>query len=193
MDYASLSLAEVRAGLENVAHDVQQTFGSLDTRQLNWRPDASHWSVAQCFEHLLATNRMMSQAGDDALSGRAPKTIWHRLPFWPRLFGPLIVRSQAPEATRKYKTSAEASPASSDIGPDIIQRFIEQNRQLIARLQTLDERAAADAIMTSPFARVVTYTVLDGWRVLFTHDRRHIEQARRVMQSAGFPAPRPVT
>ena len=193
MDYATLSLAEVRAGLESVARDVQETFGSLDARQLNWRPDAAHWSVAQCLEHLLATNRMMQQAAEDALSGKAPKTIWHRLPFWSRMFGPFIVRSQAPETTRKFKTSAAVTPASSDIGTDVIQRFISQTRQLMTRVQTLDERAAASAIMTSPFAKIITYSVADGWRLMFTHDQRHIEQARRVMQSPGFPASRTVT
>jgi hypothetical protein len=52
----------------------------------------------------------------------------------------------------------------------------------------LDEQAARAAIMTSPFVRFITYSVLDGWRLVVTHDRRHFEQARRVTQSPGFPA-----
>jgi hypothetical protein len=43
--------------------------------------------------------------------------------------------------------------------------------------------------MTSPFASVVTYSVLDGWRLVVAHDRRHVEQARRVTQAAEFPKP----
>jgi hypothetical protein len=31
--------------------------------------------------------------------------------------------------------------------------------------------------------------VLDGCRLMVAHDRRHMEQARRVMQMPGFPAP----
>jgi hypothetical protein len=58
----------------------------------------------------------------------------------------------------------------------------------VSRLQTLDEEEATHAIMTSPFVRVITYSVLDGWRLVLAHDRRHIEQARRVTQSRGFPA-----
>jgi hypothetical protein len=54
-------------------------------------------------------------------------------------------------------------------------------------LERLDERRAAQAIMTSPFIGVITYSVLDGWRLIFAHDRRHIEQARRVMSSQDFP------
>jgi hypothetical protein len=41
--------------------------------------------------------------------------------------------------------------------------------------------------MTSPFIKVITYSVLDGWRLVFAHDRRHLEQARRVTLSPGFP------
>ena len=41
--------------------------------------------------------------------------------------------------------------------------------------------------MTSPFIKVVTYSVLDGWRLVFAHERRHFEQARAVSLSPGFP------
>jgi hypothetical protein len=187
MDYAKLSLNDVRAGLEDVARDVQATFGGLNARQLNWRPDATQWSVAQCLEHLLAANRLMLKAAEDALGGAPPRTFWQRVPLLPRLFGPLLVRSQAPEATRKYKADPSATPAASDIAADVVPRFLEQARQAIARLQTLDASAAARATMTSPFATFINYSVLDGWRLLFTHDRRHIEQARRVTQAPGFP------
>jgi len=29
--------------------------------------------------------------------------------------------------------------------------------------------------------------VLDGWRLIFAHERRHFEQARNVSLSPGFP------
>jgi len=57
----------------------------------------------------------------------------------------------------------------------------------VAWVQALDERDAARTIMTSPFMRVVTYSVLDGWRLMLAHDRRHFEQARRITLSPGFP------
>ena len=41
--------------------------------------------------------------------------------------------------------------------------------------------------MTSPFIGVITYSVLDGWRLMVAHDHRHIEQAQRVRTSPGFP------
>jgi hypothetical protein len=37
------------------------------------------------------------------------------------------------------------------------------------------------------FITLVTYSALDGWRLIVAHDQRHLEQARRVTQSPGFP------
>ena len=42
--------------------------------------------------------------------------------------------------------------------------------------------------MTSPFVGFITYSVLDGARLMLAHDHRHIEQARRVTQAPGFPS-----
>ena len=187
MDYTTLSLAEVKTGLDDVAQETQATFGGFDVQQLNWRPDATRWSVAQCFEHLLTANRLMFQAAEAALNNAGSRTLWQRLPVLPGVLGRMLIRSQAPSASRKFTAPPKAQPSTSDIAADIIQRFVEQHHDAVARVQALDERDAARAIMTSPFIRVVTYSVLDGWRLLLAHDRRHFEQARRITLSAGFP------
>ena len=187
MDYTTLSLAEVKTGLAEIARDAETTFGALNGRQLNWRPDAARWSVAQCFEHLLTANRLMLGQADDALDPAHPRSVWQRLPVLPGVIGRIMVRSQAPEATRKFKAPAPARPATSDIAADVVQRFVEQHRDAVARVAALDEGRAARTIMTSPFVRIITYSVLDGWRLMVAHDRRHFEQARRVTQSPGFP------
>ena len=187
MDYTVLSLANVRTGLDDIARETQATFGGFDGRQLNWRPDEARWSVAQCFEHLLTANRLMLRAAEDALNDARPRTLWQRLPVLPVILGRMLIRSQAPTSVRKFTAPPKAQPARSDIAADIIQRFVEQHRDAVAWVQALDGGDAARAIMTSPFIRVVTYSVLDGWRLMVAHDRRHFEQARRVTLSPGFP------
>jgi len=187
VDYAALSLAEVRSGLEAVAGEVHATFGGLGSGQLNWRPDPGRWSVAQCFEHLLTADRLMFRAAEAALADGAARSVWQRLPIVPSLLGRMLIRSQAPGGTRRFTAPAQAQPASRDIDADIVQRFVEQQRGAVARLRTLDEQRAARVIMTSPFIKVVTYSVLDGWRLVLAHERRHFEQARGVARSPGFP------
>jgi len=187
MDYTHLSLVDIGRELEQIARDAQETFGRLDVQQLNWKPDATRWSVAQCLEHLMTANRLMLRGAADALTPSRPKTLWQRLPFLPAVLGPMMVRSQAPENTRRFTAPAAARPATSDVAGDIVQHFIEQHRDAAGQVALLDEGVAGETIMASPFVRVITYSVLDGWRLLVAHDRRHLAQAHRVMDAPGFP------
>jgi hypothetical protein len=188
MQYTTLSLPQVLAGLEAVAVDAQRTFGNLDARQVNWRPDAAKWSVAQCLEHLIAANRLMMTAGQRAFDESHPRTFWQRMPGLPGIFGRLLIRSQAPQATRKYTASPLAQPAASDLAGDVVTRFVSQNHEIVAWLRGLDEPRLARVVMVSPFVAFIVYSVLDGARLVLAHDHRHIEQARRVTQAPGFPS-----
>jgi hypothetical protein len=187
VNYTGFSLEDIAGALEDIAREAQETFGRLDVAQLNWRPDARRWSVGQCFEHLLTTNRLIVEHADEALDRTRPRTIWQRLPIWPRLFGRLLIQSQAPGGTRKYSAPPAAQPPASSIAADVVVRFVQQQRESAARVRTIDGRAAATAIMTSPFFDFITYSVLDGWRVMVAHNRRHVEQARGVAHSQGLP------
>ena len=186
-DYTRLTCRDIATDLRDVAGDVQSTFGRLDGHALNWRPDATRWSVAQCLEHLVTANRLMFQAAQDALSGAEPRTIWQRLPMLPGVWGAMLIRSQAPSASRKFTAPAVATPTASAISTDILTRFVQQQRDAAEIVAALDERRASRVIMTSPFVRLITYSVLDGWRIVIAHDHRHVEQARRVTKLPGFP------
>jgi hypothetical protein len=186
VDYTTLTLAEVRGGLEELPGQTQAEFGAFDVGQLNWRPGATAWSVAQCFEHLLTTSRLMRRAADDALTSARPQTFWQRVPVLPGVMGRMLIRSQAPASARKYTAPPSAQPASQ-VSADIIQRFVDDLHEAVRWVQALDERRAVGAIMTSPFIKVVAYSALDGCRLMLAHDHRHLEQARRVAQSTAFP------
>jgi hypothetical protein len=180
-----MSLADVAKALDAVARDAHETFGSLDARQLNWKPGETRWSVAQCFDHLLTANRLMLERAQDAIVNPT-RTLWQRVPFLPSLWGYALICSQAPNMG-KFRAPASARPATSEIPGDIVQRFVDQHRDAVEWARSLSERDAAKTIMVSPFVRVVTYSVLDGCRIVAAHDRRHFEQARRVLASPGFP------
>jgi hypothetical protein len=104
------------------------------------------------------------------------------------MLGRALIRSQSPSSTRKYTAAPRVQPTASQIPADILQRFVAQHHDLAAWVQRLDEREAARTIMVSPLIGVVTYSVLDGCRLIVAHDWRHVEQAVRVTQSPGFPA-----
>jgi hypothetical protein len=181
MRYTTLSLSQVTEVLRDVARETQETFGALDEEQLNWRPDATRWSIAQCFDHLVTGNHLLLLAARSALEH--PRTsVWQRVPLLPAAWGGALIRTQGPDSGRKFAAPARARPASRIRG-DIIQRFVDQHREAESWTRGLDEGAARRTIMISPFIRFVAYSVLDALRLWVAHDRRHFEQARRVLQS----------
>ena len=187
IDYTTLTLADISTALQRAAVDAGDSFGALDARQINWRPDAARWSVAQCLEHLLTANRLMRGAAEEAMKTGARRSVWQRLPVWPGLIGRMLIRSQAPDATRKFTAPRIAQPSASDVPADVTEHFVEQHQAMVEWVRSLDDARAARAVMTSPFLRAITYSVLDGCRVIVAHDHRHVQQARRVMQEPAFP------
>src|SRR5436305_5522951 len=51
-------LARLQRGLEESDQEALALLAELDDERLNWRPDESSWSVAQCLDHLNVANRV---------------------------------------------------------------------------------------------------------------------------------------
>jgi hypothetical protein len=184
MKYTSLSIAEITTGLADVGRDALRTFGPLDEREMNWQPERTRWSVGQCFEHLLTVNGLVLGAAKTALE-KPPWSAWQRLPLLPAAWGWLLVRSQSPSSRKRFTAPTRARPAGR-VHDDVIRRFVDQHREAQLWAEGLDQETARRTVMISPFVNAVTYSVLDGLRLVVAHDRRHFEQALRVLHSLTF-------
>ncbi len=183
-----ITLSDVITEAKAIAIDAQKLFGHLSATQLNWKPSADQWSVAQCLEHLIATNRAMFPAFEQTINGTKTASLLERLPFLPAFFGKMMVKYIAPGATQKFKAPPIAAPAASGIDPQIVSRFLTHQEDVVDKVQALAPFNPAQVIMTSPFAGFITYSLLDAARIIVLHERRHFAQAQRVMNADGFPA-----
>jgi hypothetical protein len=188
VDFTKLTLAEVQAELVEVVGDVRATFEPLDLHQLNWRPTPAAWSAAQCIDHLVQANHQMYLAMSRACEPGASRTVWQRLPALPRIFGRVLITSQAPTGERKFTAPRKATPAASEIDARVVDRFADGQQEMAGFIRALAGRDPARIIMVSPFVRFITYSVLDGLRLIAAHERRHYEQARRVISLLPLPA-----
>jgi hypothetical protein len=184
--YATLSQPQLADEFSSIARDAETVFGRYDASQLNWKPQVATWSIAQCFDHLLKANQEMFQAMGRALDRGATSTVWQRLPLWPRLCGRMLITSQAPGGRQKFTAPASAQPAVSNIPRHTLERFVAWQHMAIGALHALSTEDS-QRIMVSPFVARITYTVLDGYRLIAAHQRRHFEQAQRVAAHPHFP------
>jgi len=187
MNYRNLTLPQIYDEAEAVAGDAKLLFGHLNSEQLNWKPADDSWSVAQCLDHLISINHEYYPVFDRILKGEYRKTFLHGMPFLPAFFGRLMVKILSPDSQRKFKAPGAAQPSSSSIDPQIVDRFIAHQRETLAKMRLLGNSEPAGIIITSPFAGMVVYSLLDTFRLIVAHERRHFAQAQRVMETGGFP------
>jgi DinB family protein len=187
MDYLTADLPSLITAAESTANEVKGTFGRLTASQLNWKPSAERWSVAQCFDHLLSSNRGYLPIIDSVLAGHKG-TFWQSVPVLPGLMGKLLIKSLDPVKGRKLKAPKNFQPAQSDISNSVIDDFVTLQATVVQKMKATEHLELERIIITSPVASVVTYSLMDAYRVIVVHEARHFQQAKRVTEESGFPA-----
>jgi hypothetical protein len=170
-----------------VTAEARKVFGRLSAEQLNWKPSAERWSVGQCFDHLIQTNRCFFPEMERVATGTFKSSLWARVSPFSGLIGRLILGSLDPVKGRKTKAARVFLPASSDVAPDVIEEFAGHQTELAERMRATGGRDLRRTMVTSPVTAVATYSLLDAYRIVVAHERKHFEQARRVTEEASFP------
>ena len=179
-------IGKLVAELEAVGRDAREVFGRLSAAQLNWKPSAEQWSVGQCFEHLMKANSGFFPVMERVAAGTYKSGLWARVSPLSGLFGKMVLRGLT--SPSKFKAPANIRPSASDLGGDVMTRFVEHQGELARRVRAVAGADLRGTVVTSPISAFVTYSALDALRIVVAHERRHFEQARRVTQTAGFPA-----
>lgn len=187
MDLRRADLPTVISEANTIAANVKATFGQLSVSQLNWKPSPERWSVAQCFDHLLTSNKGYFPIIENVLSGHKP-TFWQRLPLLPGLAGSLLIKSLDPASARKLKAPQKFRPAQSDISGSVIDDFVAQQGEIVEKMKTTGDLDLERTIISSPVAAPITYSLMDAYRIIVVHEQRHFQQAKRVTEESAFPA-----
>jgi len=181
-------ISNLCSDLKRQGEDAKAAFGSLSAEQLNWKPAAKSWSIAQCFDHLITTHSLYFPLFEKMANGDAKQTFWESYSPLSGFFGRFLIKSLRPENAKPMKTTAKAFPSSSEIGGDIIDRYVDHQNQMIEALKKLPaDIDPKKTIVTSPLMGLVTYSLDDCYEILAVHGPRHFNQAKRVMENEAFP------
>ncbi|MDQ3374877.1 MAG: DinB family protein [Acidobacteriota bacterium] len=172
--------------LEEISQNAQKTFGNLSAEQINWRPSADGWSVGQCFEHLIKTNGLFFPELKKIAKGKRKNSLVENYSPLSSFFGNLLVKSLQKDA-RKFKAPSQKIVPPSEVSADIINQFAAHQREVAEKIEQTAEADWQKTVITSPFMKLMTYKLADGYRVVVEHERRHLRQAERVLQTEGFP------
>src|SRR5437588_3353680 len=160
----------------------------LSDEQLNWKPDAKRWSIAQCLEHLAVTSR--------GFNGYFPQTIERARNRWPTssavsyrptLIGGLLIKQVVPETTRRFPAPKIFKPSDSSSIHDALGIFLKQQNEFLRFVRASEGIDYNRARLRSPVTPLIRYSLGDAFVVTIVHECRHLAQAARVRAISTFP------
>ena len=179
-------MSNVISDLQAVTADAQGAFGALSEAQLNWKPNAESWSVGQCLEHLSKTNELFFPTFDKIAAGGWQNSVWENWSPLSGFLGGFLIKSLNSDE-KKFKAPSPAIVPPGDIAADVVAQFARHQDAVADRVKALAKVDTAKVKVTSPFMKLMTYTLADALNITVAHEQRHVRQAKRVMQTEGFP------
>lgn len=178
-----------RVQFEQLADETDALAGTLTEEQFNWRPPTGTWSVAQCVDHLNVTARMYLPRLDEGIAEAIRRGLYGGGPFRYNWLGRMFVHIVAPPPRFRVKAPKEFQPAPSRRKPETLAAFRAYQVQFIDRLRQANGLDLARARVQSPAAKYLRIPLGSGFALMVAHERRHLYQARGVIDHARFPRP----
>ena len=179
-------IGQVTGELRKIVEDARTSFGSLSGEQLNWKPTAESWSVAQCLDHLIKTNEQFYPEFEKLASGSRKNTFWQNYSPFTGMGGRFLINAVMNDSKKVKAPSKDIVPAS-DVPQDIVERFTANIGEVVEKIATCSSADLRKTVVSSPFLAVMTYRLDDAYTVIVEHSKRHIRQAKRIIGSEGFP------
>lgn len=168
--------------IDQITRDFQERFGTLNSEQLNWKPDAETWSIAQNIDHLIVINESYFPVIESIRKGTYKGSFLGRIGFVVRFFGRTVLNAVQPDRKKKIKTFSIWEPAESQIPDGILDRFIKHQSELKIVIEDSQDLIEKGTVISSPANRNLVYKLETAFDIMVTHEQRHLEQSKEIFR-----------
>ena len=160
----------------------------LTEAQLNWKPSAEQWSIAQCLEHLAVATKGFDKYFTEVLERTSSKSAITNPPAYkPTMMGGWLARHVAPESPKKLRAPRMFRPGDASSIQGSLQMFLDEQQKFVDFVRQCRGIDYNKTRIRSPVTPLVRYSLADAFVITVLHAQRHLAQARRVRESQGFP------
>jgi len=176
---------QFRNQFEQLSAEADALTNPLSDEQFMWRPVPEGWSIAECLDHLNATARVYLPTLDEGISDAIRRGVYGEGPFKYNWLGRLSVRFS--DLPLRLKAPDDAQPAAGRTRREILNAFRAYQVQYIDRLRQANGVDLARARVRVPANGWLRIPLGSGFQLMVAHSRRHLAQAKRVMDAENFP------
>ena len=172
-----------KAQLETSTKEFIKNFGELTAEELHWKPNPSTWSIAENMVHLIQFNSSYFSQIEALQKGN------YKIPFTGKFggivsySGKTILKSVQPDRKKKIKTLSLWEPTHSKTSDALLELFEAHQIELQQVMDTCEHLLEKGAVISSPANKYIVYTLETAFEIIVAHEKRHLEQAKEILQS----------
>jgi hypothetical protein len=167
--------------LGKITQDVEILFGHLSNEELNKKPTATAWSIAQNLDHLIVVNETYYPILAHLKSGTYKTPLIAKIGFIVSFLGETVLNAVQPDRRKKMNTFPIWEPTSSNEIDNIINRFKIHQKELIKKIEDSKRLVEKGVVISSPANRNIVYKLETAFDIIVSHEQRHIEQSKEVL------------
>jgi len=177
--------AELIQQIEDNQDRVLGLISGLTDEQWTFKQNESRWSVAECTEHIVRSQRAILQTVKDVISSpRDPD--WATKTAGKTAFVRQIVPNRGPQGAGGVQAPQEIRPTEHWDRARAIREFYDAQGEVRAYLETMD-RAIKDHTSQHPVPQIGWLNAYDWLNLLTMHTVRHSKQIIEVQEGANYP------
>jgi hypothetical protein len=181
-------LADLLGQVEVLRRDARELTRGLSPAQLNWRPAPARWSILQCLEHLTRTVQLYPQRVEAMFAEARQRAAQHRRPYREGALTKFLVRGMEPPPKLRVRTMRSMNPPPDLDADRVLRDFDEAHTLLASWIAAADGVSLVHGRTTSPFTKMLRFTLGQVFALNTAHGRRHLWQARQVREHPEFPS-----
>jgi DinB superfamily len=179
-------LDALRVQFERISAEVATLVDSMPDEPFHWRPAPDVWSIGECLDHLNVTARLYLPKFDEGIA-EATRLAAGRAPFRSPWIGRILVRSAEPPSRIRMRAPELFRPMPGRPRREVVTKLRGYQAQFGDRLNRANGLDLARACVTSPVSKWLRFPLGAGFALIAAHERRHLWQARKVVEMSGFP------
>jgi hypothetical protein len=169
-----------RQQFEQIKQQAQELTAGLDEAHFNWRPSPLDWSIEECVSHLTMVGQWEIRAIETAIEQARQRGLTGQGPFEYGAIDRYILHQTEPPVRSPLPAPRHFVPLHGQPVTAVMPTFLHVQSQILLQLERADGLDLRRVKVATPISRFLKMSLGMMFAQIAAHERRHLEQARRV-------------
>ena len=171
-----------RRQFEQIQQQANELTAGLNEARFNWRLSPQDWSIEECLAHLTMVGQWEVRAIDQAIDHGKERGITGQGPFEYGAIDRFIVHQTEPPVRSPLPAGRHFVPLHGQPVTAVMPTFLHVQSQILLQLSSAEGLDLRRVKVATPISRFLKMSLGMMFAQIAAHERRHLEQARRVRE-----------